>query len=289
MSVNSLDSHWHQILIENLDVFYPKGKVPLILPFNDREELKKKLFQRNLHRMLSYKTPVFVTGAKGVGKEYWARYIHSNSPFRNGPFIVVDTEAIPPSFLEFYLFGKEGENRETSSKIQRTGKIQQAVGGTLYLTEVTILSYMVQKRLYQLIQRKRTLNQEHEQSRPFRLIVGSRFHLNDIAERKLLVKDFFYRVSIYNLALNPLRQRPDNIPSLVSVFIKLYSKVLKKSVSIAAADVLGFLREYDWPGNIDELREVVFESVNRAKNGEKILQRHHLPESFWHRLKGPLS
>jgi len=289
MSVNSLDSHWHQILIENLDVFYPKGKVPLILPFNDREELKKKLFRRNLDRMLSYKTPVFITGEKGAGKEYWARYIHSNSLFRNGPFIVVDTEAIPPSFLEFYLFGKEREKQKNSSKIHRTGKIRQALGGTLYLTEVTILSYMVQKRLYQLIQRKRAANQKIKNTRPFRLIVGSRFNLNDIAERKLLVKDFFYRVSIYHLALNPLQKRPDNIPSLVSVFIKLYSKVLKKSVSIASADVLGFLREYDWPGNIDELREVVFESVNRTKNGEKILRRHHLPESFWHRLKGPLS
>ncbi len=289
MSVNSLDSHWHQILIENLDVFYPKGKVPLILPFNDREELKKRLFRRNLKRMLSYKTPVFITGAKGTGKEYWARYIHSNSTFRNGPFIIVDTEAIPPSFLEFYLFGREKKNREASSKIQRTGKIQQALGGTLYLTEVTILSYMVQKRLYQLIQRKRSTNGEIENARPFRLIVGSRFNLNDIAERKLLVKDFFYRVSIYNLALNPLQQRLDNIPDLVSVFIKLYSKVLKKSVSIASADVLAFLSEYNWPGNIDELREVVFQCVDRTKEGEKILQRRHLPENFWHRLKGPLS
>ena len=289
MSVNSLDSHWHQILVENLDVFYPKGKVPLIMPFNDREELRKKLFRRNLNRMLSYKTPVFITGAKGTGKEYWARYIHSNSTFRNGPFIVVDTEAIPPSFLEFYLFGREKTKQEDSPKIRRTGKIQQAFGGTLYLTEVTILSYMVQKRLYKLIQRSRRVNNNAENVQPIRLIVGSRFGLNDIAERKLLVKDFFYRVSIYNLALNPLQGRPDNIPGLVSVFIKLYSKVLKKSVSIASADVLGFLREYNWPGNIDELREVVFQSVNRTKEGEKILQRRHLPENFWHRLKGPLS
>jgi len=289
MSVNSLDSHWHQILIENLDVFYPKGKVPLILPFNDSEELKKRLFRRNLKRMLSYKTPVFITGAKGTGKEYWARYIHSNSTFRNGPFIMVDTEAIPPSFLEFYLFGRDQKKEGDSPKIQRTGKIRQALGGTLYLTEVTILSYMVQKRLYQLIQRKRAVNGEVENARPFRLIVGSRFSLNDIAERKLLVKDFFYRVSIYNLALNPLRQRPDNISGLVSVFIKLYSKVLKKTVSIASADVLGFLREYNWPGNIDELREVVFQSVNRTRDGEKILRRNHLPESFWYDLKGPLS
>ncbi len=289
MSVNSLDSHWHQILVENLDVFYPKGKVPLIMPFNDREELRKKLFRRNLNRMLSYKTPVFITGAKGTGKEYWARYIHSNSTFRNGPFIVVDTEAIPPSFLEFYLFGREKTKQEDSPKIRRTGKIQQAFGGTLYLTEVTILSYMVQKRLYKLIQRSRRVNNNAENVQPIRLIVGSRFGLNDIAERKLLVKDFFYRVSIYNLALNPLQQRPDNIPGLVSVFIKLYSKVLKKTVSIASADVLGFLREYNWPGNIDELREVVFQSVNRTKEGEKILQRRHLPENFWHRLKGPLS
>ena len=289
MSVNSLDSHWQQILIENLDVFYPKGKIPLILPFNDGEELKKRLFRRNLDRMLSYKTPVFITGAKGTGKEYWARYIHSNSTFRHGPFIVVDTEAIPPSFLEFYLFGKREKNQKDSSKIQRTGKVRQAFGGTLYLTEITILSYMVQKRLYKMIQRTRAANKDQENAQPIRLIVGSRFSLNEIADRKLLVKDFFYRVSIYNLALSSLRDRPDNIPSLVSIFIKLYSKVLKKSVSIASADVLGFLREYNWPGNIDELHDVIFESMNRTKNGEKILQRRHLPESFWHRLKGPLS
>ncbi|GBD94402.1 nitrogen fixation protein VnfA [bacterium BMS3Abin05] len=289
MNVHSMDSHWHQILIENLDVFYPKGKVPLIFPLNDREELKKRLFSRNLNRILTYKTPVFITGPKGTGKEYWARYIHSHSTLRNGPFISVNTEAIPPSFLEFYLFGREEEKQNPNTRIRRTAKVQQAFGGTLFLTEITILSYAVQKRLYKMIQRKPAAKEAGDDVQPIRLIVGSRFNLSDISERKLLLKEFFYRISIYNLSLTPLKQRPDNIPSLVSVFLKLYSKVLKKSVTIASADVLNFLRQYNWPGNIDELRNVIFESVKCAKNGEKILQRQHLPESFWYHLKGPLS
>ncbi len=290
MSVNSLDSHWHQMLMENLDILYPKGRVPVILPFNDQEELRKRLFNRNLKRLLTYKTPVFVTGPKGAGKEYWARYIHSNGTMKNGPFVIVDTEFVPPSFLDFYLFGStkisSQKNEETS--YPKASKIRQAFGGTLYLTEAVTLPYVVQKKLYQLVQR-RPGEDAKQDAQPMRLILGSRHDLNFIAERKLLLREFFYRVSIYSLRLGPLKSRLDNIPALVSVFTKLYSHVLKKSLMIASADVLQILREHTWPGNIDELREVIFESVKRAEKGEKILLRRHLPQKFWYRMKGPIS
>ncbi len=290
MSVHSIDSRWHQLLMDNLDVFYPKGKVPVILPFNDREELRKRLFSRNLKRLLTYKTPVFITGPKGAGKEYWARYIHNNSTMKNGPFVVVDTESVPPSFLDFYLFGANKIAPQENGKVtlHKASKIRQAFGGTLYLTEAAVLPYVVQKKLYQLVQR-RPGQEVSRDAQPVRLILGSRHDLNFIAERKLLVREFFYRVSIYSLRLGPLKNRLDNIPPLVSVFTKLYSHVLKKSLIIASADMLQILREHIWPGNIDELRDVIFQSVQRAEKGEKILLRKHLPQKFWYQIKGPIS
>jgi DNA-binding NtrC family response regulator len=278
------------MLMDNIDIFYPKGNVPVILPFNDQEELRKRLFNRNLKRLLTYKTPVFITGPKGAGKEYWARYIHSHGTMKNGPFVVVETESVPASFLDFYLFGatKIEPKKKGMHVLPQASKIRQAFGGTLYLTEAAVLPYVVQKKLYELVQR-RPGEDVHKESQPFRLILGSRHDLNFIAERKLLLREFFYRVSIYSLRLTPLKNRLDTIPSLVSVFTKLYSHVLKKSLIIASADVLQILREYSWPGNIDELREVIFESVKRAEKGEKILLRKHLPQKFWYRIKGPIS
>jgi DNA-binding NtrC family response regulator len=221
------------------------------------------------------KEPVLITGESGVGKEIIAKHIHARSVANNKPFIAINSAAIPENLLENELFGHE-QGAFTGAKDLKKGQFELAEGGTLFLDEIGEIPLSVQAKLLRVLQEKKfyRLGGSTEIKANFRLIAATNKSLPDQILKNEFREDLFYRLNVIPVHIPPLRERPDDIPALISFFVTKYcqSYNLKNRPKVDNA-LVTYLSKLEWKGNIRELENTLIRMlvVNQKALGLKDL------------------
>ncbi len=201
---------------------------------------------------------VLITGENGVGKELVARRIHELSARAAGPMIEVNCAAIPSELIESELFGHE-KGSFTSAIKQRLGKFEQASGGTLFLDEIGDMSHDAQAKMLRALQEGKItrVGGEKEIKVDVRVIAATNKNLLEEVEAKKFRLDLYHRLSVILIQVPSLNNRRDDIPLLIQHFLKELSEDYKQPEKEIEQDAINALQEYNWTGNIRELRNVV--------------------------------
>jgi transcriptional regulator with PAS, ATPase and Fis domain len=209
-------------------------------------------------RAASADCPLLILGETGVGKGVLARWIHANSARRDGPFVPVNCGAIPDSLIDSQLFG-HARGAFSGADKPHLGLVRAAEGGTLLLDEVGELPLTAQTRLLRLVEEREA--QPVGYSRPVhvdvRIIVACNRDLREAIARAAFREDLFFRLDIVRLELAPLRQCPQEIPSLVAAFDEEFAQLYGQPTLAFDRQALRQLQAHHWPGNVRELRTVV--------------------------------
>ncbi len=230
---------------------------------------------------------VLITGETGTGKEMFAQAIHFESDRSNGPFVAINCGAIPRDLAESEFFGYEPGAFTGASKKGRPGKFELADGGTLFLDEIEELPLSLQAKLLRTLQDKVVTRVGGTKSLKVdvRIITASNRDLVDLVNRGDFRKDLYYRLNIIHIEIPPLRERKDDIPLLVSHFINKYNASLGKNIKGADRSFLNPLMQYDFPGNVRELENIVERAVNIAES--RMLTEEHLPSYIFTKKTSP--
>lgn len=217
-----------------------------------------KRIQETIAKVAPTDARVLVTGENGVGKELVARKIHELSTRANGPLIEVNCAAIPSELIESELFGHE-KGSFTSAIKQRIGKFEQASGGTLFLDEIGDMSHDAQAKMLRALQEGKItrVGGEKEIKVDVRVIAATNKNLLEEVEAKKFRLDLYHRLSVILIQVPSLNDRRDDIPALINHFMKEISEEYKQNVKEVEPDAEKALQEYNWTGNIRELRNVV--------------------------------
>ncbi|WP_276132787.1 sigma-54-dependent transcriptional regulator [Polluticoccus soli] len=201
---------------------------------------------------------VLITGENGVGKELVARRIHELSNRANAPLIEVNCAAIPSELIESELFGHE-KGSFTSAIKQRIGKFEQASGGTLFLDEIGDMSHDAQAKMLRALQEGKItrVGGDKEIKVDVRVIAATNKDLMKEVEAKNFRLDLYHRLSVILIHVPSLNDRRDDIPMLVDHFLKDISEEYKQPVKQIDDNAIEALKQYNWTGNIRELRNVV--------------------------------
>jgi DNA-binding NtrC family response regulator len=204
-------------------------------------------------------TTALIVGESGTGKELLARFIHDNSNRAKGPFVTINCGAIPRELAENELFGYEkGAFTGATEKI-RPGKFEQAQHGTILFDEIAELSLELQVKLLRVLQERKyyRLGGQKEISVDVRVIASTNRDLEKLVEEGKFREDLFYRLDVAKLTLPPLRERGSDILLLATAFIKEFNKKFNKNVTGYTPEAANILQNYQWKGNIRELRNVI--------------------------------
>lgn len=217
-----------------------------------------KRIQETIAKVAPTDARVLVTGENGVGKELVARKIHELSTRANGPLIEVNCAAIPSELIESELFGHE-KGSFTSAIKQRIGKFEQANGGTLFLDEIGDMSHDAQAKMLRALQEGKItrVGGEKEIKVDVRVVAATNKNLLEEVEAKKFRLDLYHRLSVILIQVPSLNDRRDDIPVLINHFMKEISEEYKQNIKEVEPDAAKALQEYNWTGNIRELRNVV--------------------------------
>lgn len=204
-------------------------------------------------RLAQHDARVLFVGESGVGKELFARYLHNNSPRRDGPFVDVSVGSIAPENAAVEFFG-----REDGGRIYR-GLLEQAHRGTLFLGEIGGMDTQTQARLLSALESSAFLRVGGSQSVrvDVRVMASTRIALDEEVNSGRFRQDLYYLLNVVTLEVQPLRQHSEDVPSLLNYYVDhfvLYEKLPFRRFSMAAQN---YLRQYSWPGNTRELRNLV--------------------------------
>ncbi len=205
---------------------------------------------------------VLLQGETGTGKEVIAHAIHDSSSRQTGPFVSLNCAAIPAALLESELFGHE-KGAFTGAIAQTVGRFQAAHGGTLFLDEIGDLPVELQPKLLRVLQDQQyeRLGSARTLRADVRVIAATNQDLNRMVEQKTFRADLYYRLSVFPISLPPLRERKEDVPSLVHYFIRRFSRQMGKFIDQVPDAVMDILRAHHWPGNIRELQNFIERSV----------------------------
>src|ERR1700689_1894351 len=212
---------------------------------------------------------VLITGESGTGKEVLARYVHSRSGRSRGAFICVNCAAIPDQLLESELFGHE-KGAFTGAIARRSGKFEEANGGTLLLDEISEMDVRVQAKLLRALQER--IIDRVGGTKPvkidIRIIATSNRDLADAVKHGIFREDLLYRLNVVNLRLPALRERPKDIRALAHHFARKYAEANGVPYRPVAAQTERLLLSYSWKGNVRELENTIHRAVLLAQGGE---------------------
>ncbi|MCK9230181.1 MAG: sigma-54 dependent transcriptional regulator [Syntrophales bacterium] len=201
---------------------------------------------------------VLISGETGTGKGVLAKLIHRHSNRKKGQFISVHCGAIPESLLESELFGHE-RGAFTGAVRRQMGKFEIAHGGTVFLDEIGTISLAAQIRLLQVLQDGifSRVGGEEALEADVRVIAATNIDLRKLINEGQFRRDLYYRLNVFPIEMPPLRDRREDIPLLVSFFLKKLNKFSTKVIHDVHPDVLAAFQEYSWPGNIRELQNLI--------------------------------
>ncbi|RJP60679.1 MAG: sigma-54-dependent Fis family transcriptional regulator [Deltaproteobacteria bacterium] len=213
------------------------------------------------------KTTVLIEGESGTGKELVAKAIHFNSNRKGKPFIAINCAGIPESLIESELFGHE-KGAFTNAYGRKLGRFEMADSGTLFLDEISELSLATQAKILRFLQERElvrvggteTINVD------VRLIAATNRNLEDSVTNGTFREDLYYRIKVVPIHLPPLRERKEDIPLLVNHFLSKIMKEKEAKAKSISSEALDLLIEYNWPGNIRELENIIARITLLSKN-----------------------
>jgi DNA-binding NtrC family response regulator len=210
---------------------------------------------------------VLIVGESGTGKELLARSIHDQSDRRDKPFIIVDCGAVVSSLIESELFGHK-KGAFTGAECDFSGRLKEADGGTVLLDEIGELPQDIQVKLLRYVQDREivAVGSNQYESVNTRIIAATNKDLKSMSEKGEFRQDLFYRLNVFSLDTLPLRERGDDVILLAQHYLELYAKQYSKSISGFTPDAKKALKQYNWPGNIRELTNVVNRAVILCKD-----------------------
>ncbi|MCK4644716.1 MAG: sigma-54-dependent Fis family transcriptional regulator [Candidatus Aminicenantes bacterium] len=222
------------------------------------------------------RSTILIQGESGTGKELVSRAIHQNSNRANLPFIIVNSGSLPPDLLESHLFGHV-KGAFTGAVSDKKGLFEAADKGTIFFDEVSSLNPETQAKLLRVMQDQEfmMLGGTKTIKVDVRLIAATNSDLEELIKQNKFRQDLFYRLNVIKIELPPLRERKEDIPILMKHFLDIYSKENKKEIEGITEDVTEILVNYDWPGNIRELENLIERAIVLTKS--KLITRETLP------------
>ena len=216
--------------------------------------------------------PVYISGESGSGKELAARLIHEKSARRSGPFVPVNCGAIPENLMESEFFGYK-KGAFTGAEQDREGFFQAANGGTLFLDEVADLPLLMQVKLLRAIQEKkvRKVGSTQEENADVRIISATHQNLANGVENGKFRQDLYYRLNVIELKMPSLRDMREDIPLIAQAVLARFAKQHGSAASELEEDALQALAQYDFPGNVRELENILERSL-ALSTGAKIVR-----------------
>jgi two-component system response regulator AtoC len=222
------------------------------------------------------RTNILIQGESGTGKELVAKAIHYNGPFRDEPFIVINCSAISDTLLESELFGHV-RGAFTDAVNETRGKFEIAGKGTLFLDEIGDISSGLQSKLLRVIENRDFMKVGGEKvlKTEARIIAATNQNLKDLVTQGKFREDLYYRLRVVEINLPPLRERREDIPDLVAYLLEKINRDLKKNVRKVPPEVMDFLVNQPWKGNVRELENALIRAVILAKGD--IVLKEYLP------------
>jgi len=212
---------------------------------------------------------VLITGETGTGKDMVASAIHRRSRRRNGPYVAVNTGAMPRELIASELFGHE-KGAFTGAMESYKGRFEEAHGGTIFLDEISTIDDKAQVSLLRVLENKtfRRVGGGKDICADVRIIAATNENLEQAVQEKRFREDLFYRLDVFHIHVPALRERPGAIALLTNHFVPHFNAVYKKSVRAVAPQTWTMLRSYSWPGNVRELKNVIQRAVLMAPGEE---------------------
>jgi formate hydrogenlyase transcriptional activator len=212
---------------------------------------------------------VLIQGETGTGKELIARAIHNLSPRRDRQFVRFNCAAIPLGLLESELFGHE-RGAFTGAVARKIGRFELADKGTLFLDEIGDIPLELQAKLLRVLQEREfeRLGSNQSQQVNVRLVAATHCDLKQMVQEKHFRSDLYFRLNVFPVAVPPLRERREDIPSLVTVFAENFIQRMNRKVETIPAETMRVLTEYDWPGNVRELQNFIERAVILSPGSE---------------------
>lgn len=228
-----------------------------------------------LEKVSPTKTNILVTGESGTGKELVAKAIHYNSPRKEKPFVTLNCGAIPESLIESELFGHM-KGAFTDAIATKKGLFEVADEGTIFLDEISELPLLMQVKLLRVLQDKefKRVGGTEDIRVDVRIIAATNKELEEAVKEKRFREDLFYRLNVIQIKLPPLRDRREDIQILANHFLKKYSQELSKNISKISPEALQILLNYEYPGNVRELQNIIERAV--ALESSSDLTAHNL-------------
>lgn len=229
---------------------------------------------------------VIIHGESGTGKEYIARLIHNLSPRKGKPFVAVDCGTLSAELASSELFGHM-KGSFTGALDNKTGRFEEADGGSLFLDEIGNLSYEVQVKLLRALQERAfyPVGGHKVVQSDVRLIVATNEDLKVSVQAGKFREDLYHRLNEFKVNIPPLRKRGDDLHLFVTQFINQANSVLQRNVQKLSGEVTDIFRKYDWPGNIRELKNIIKRLV-LLSSGETAV-KDDLPEDMLLELQNP--
>jgi two-component system response regulator PilR (NtrC family) len=215
-----------------------------------------------LEKVAPTRTNILITGESGTGKELVARAIHYNNPRKEKPFVTLNCGAIPESLIESELFGHV-KGAFTDAIATKKGLFEVADEGTILLDEISELPLLMQVKLLRVLQDKefKRVGSTEDIRVDVRIISATNKDLEEAVREKRFREDLFYRLNVIQIKLPSLRERKEDIPLLTMHFLKRYSEELNKNISTISPEALRILVNYDFPGNVRELQNIIERAV----------------------------
>ena len=238
-----------------------------------------------IDRVKDNKATIFISGESGTGKELVARSIHYSGKFSRKPFIAVNCGGIPENLLESELFGYV-KGAFTGANDNREGFFQAAEGGTIFLDEIGNASLAVQSRLLRVLQEKEVMKVGERKTEKIdvRVIAATNSNLKEMIAKKTFREDLFYRLTVVEINVPPLRERKEDIPLLADKFLFKYGNEYKDRYITVDTEAQALLQRYDWPGNIRELENVIQRAVIMC---DRTIGVKDLPETLKYQIDFP--
>ena len=212
---------------------------------------------------------VLITGETGTGKDMVASAIHKRSGRKNGPYIAVNTGAMPSELIASELFGHE-KGAYTDAIGSTRGRFEEAHGGTIFLDEISTINEKAQVSLLRVLENRtfRRVGGEKEICADVRVIAATNENLEEAVKQKRFREDLFYRLDVFHIHVPALRERPGGVTLLTNHLVPHFNAIHKRKVRSVATETWHCLRGYSWPGNVRELRNVIQRAVLMARGEE---------------------
>jgi len=226
-----------------------------------------KALQQELEEAARSDAKVLITGESGVGKEIAGQMIHHRSPRRHGPMVTINCAGMPDSLLESELFGHV-RGSFTDAYRDKRGWLEQADGGTIFMDEVGEMSLRMQALLLRFLETGeiQRIGSDRACTRvDVRVVAATNRRLLDRIAANEFREDLYYRLDVIHIVVPPLRDRRDDVPSLVNHFLEMYTKNHNTRPMQAAPETIASLQAYHWPGNVRELKNVIERIVVRQR------------------------